>query len=96
MTPANALAGTWTAVWRLSAEKFDAAIASGSWTAACGSTTLTGGTLKIEADKHLKYTLPSLPGTTAVSGKNKVKGVPTGSTLERFTYKPICAAKSKL
>jgi len=26
MTPANALAGGWTAVWRLSAEKFDAAI----------------------------------------------------------------------
>jgi len=92
MTPANALAGGWTAVWRLSAEKFDAAIASGSWTATCGSTTLTGGTLKIEEDKHLKYTLPALPGTTA----NKVKGVPTGSTLERFTYKPICAAKSKL
>lgn len=94
MTSANALAGGWTAVWRVADPKFGSSTPpTGSWSATCGSTTLTGGTIKYEADNlHIKYTLPN---TGNVSGKNKIK-VPTTNTIERFTNEAICPAKSKL
>jgi len=95
LTSANALAGGWTAVWRVNTPTFGAnAPNAGSVVATCGSTTLTGGTLLYQNDnKHIKYTLPNVGN---VATKNKKTGVPTGNTLERATYEPICAAKSKL
>lgn len=45
LTSANALAGGWTAVWRVGTPKFNInAPTAGSIVATCGSTTLTGGT----------------------------------------------------
>jgi hypothetical protein len=57
MTAANALAGGWTAVWRVAntaGKKFNAksAIPATAVTATCGSTTLTGGTLTYDTN-HL-------------------------------------------
>jgi len=57
MTPANALAGGWHAVWRVATPKFNAeAPPASSVTATCGSNTLTGGTFEYDAGhQHLIY-----------------------------------------
>ena len=94
MTSANALAGGWTAVWRVDSPTFAATVVANSHVATCGATTLTGGTLAYESDhKHIKYTLPN---TNTGASNNKVTGVPTGNTLARATYQPICAGGKKL
>jgi len=96
MTAANALAGGWTAVWRLSgSNKFNAEIKDASVTATCGSTTLTGGTFTYVDDLHIRYTLPFVGNATSPATNNLDKGVPYGSssTLTVATYAPICAAK---
>lgn len=95
MTSANALAGGWTAVWRVNTPTFGAnAPNAGSVVATCGSTVLSGNgaALTYEGDnKHIKYTLPKLSASA-----NTKTGLPTGNTLARATYEPICPAKSKL
>ena len=71
MTSANALAGGWTAVWRVNDPTFNAEVASTSVSATCGSNTLTGGTFAYDADnKHLLYTLPNL---NTADGNNLIK-----------------------
>jgi len=78
LTSANALAGGWTAVWRVNTPLFGAnAPNAGSVVATCGTTTLSGNgaALTYEADnKHIKYTLPKLSASN-----NKKTGLPTGN-----------------
>ena len=61
MTSANALAGGWTAVWRVAntaGKKFNAksAIPPSAVIATCGSTTLTGGMFTYDSgNQHILY-----------------------------------------
>ena len=94
MTSANALAGGWSAVWRVATPKFNAeAPPASSVTATCGSTTLSGTFEYDTGHQHLIYTLPNVGNVTS---KNKVTDVPKDNSLERFTYAAVCPAKSKL
>jgi hypothetical protein len=70
MTPANALAGEWTAVWRVGSgtEAFSATVSdkANSVTATCGSTTLTGGTFTYDTgNQHILYKLPNVGNVTS-------------------------------